>query len=293
MSDTAIPVRTPLRRSRSNPCWWDTRPTGPVTSIARGEIVCADALRTVSGLHNDVADVVFLDPPFNLGKDYGSAGPKADRLTEDEYASYIEQVLIESTRILRPGGALYLYHIPRWALHFTSVLKRNLEFRHWIAIAMKNGFVRGTGLYPAHYALLHYTKGSPAVLNRPKIPPLTCPNCDEYVKDYGGYRSHVEKGVNLSDVWDDLSPVRHKRYKHRFANELPMAIPKRVLEISGRRGGLLVDPFSGTGTSAVAARIAGMYYVAVDREPANCQIIAERMGAITARKHSRKDASHE
>ena len=295
MPSTSVPSRKISRQTHGNSssAWWRATPPGESTTVASGEIVCADALKTLIALHDEIADIVFLDPPFNLGKDYGNPDPKADRLDEAGYSAYIKLVLEEAIRVLRPGGALYFYHIPKWALHFSAALSAKLDFRHWIAISMKNGFVRGPGLYPAHYALLHYTKGIPAVLHRPKIPPLTCPNCDEYVKDYGGYRAHVENGVNLSDVWDDLSPVRHRRYKHRVANELPMAIPKRLVAISGRRKGLLVDPFAGTGTSAVAARIGGMRYLAVDREPANCEIIVNRINTITKRKRSRKDVDDE
>ncbi len=55
-----------------------------------------------------------------------------------------------------------------------SLLEQHLDFRHWIAISMKNGFVRGDHLYPAHYALLYYTKGKPESFNRPKVPKPIC-----------------------------------------------------------------------------------------------------------------------
>jgi site-specific DNA-methyltransferase (adenine-specific) len=261
--------------------WWKNQPPGEVSTYRSGEIVCADALDFLHALQNECADVVFLDPPFNLGKVYGLSGEKGDRLADDVYMEYMCRVVTESSRILKPGGSLYLYHVPRWALRLAPALEITLQFRHWIAIAMKNGFARGRGLYPAHYALLHYSKGAPAVANRPKIPPPTCPHCSEYIRDYGGYKEHVINGINLSDVWDDLSPVRHRKYKVRAANELPLAIPRRALEISGRRGGVLVDPFAGSGTSVIAARLRSMKFVANDREPDNCQVMIARLSAVT------------
>jgi site-specific DNA-methyltransferase (adenine-specific) len=180
-----------------------------------------------------------------------------------------------------------LYHIPKWAIRFAGQLDSALSFRHWIAVSMKNGFVRGKGLYPAHYALLYFTKGTPTIANRPKISPATCPHCDEYIKDYGGYASHIEKGVNLSDVWDDLSPVRHSKYKNRRANELPLQLTRRIVDISGQRGGVLLDPFAGTGTSAMAARLRKMKFIAIDREPSNCELIAERVKRVTGPRGSK------
>lgn len=269
--------------------WWRALPA-TLTRFRAGDIVQANALEALPLLRDEIADIVFLDPPFNLGKRYGAASPSEDRKPDPEYAQFLRQVLEESARILRPGGALYLYHIPKWAIRLVSVLNDLLTFRHWIAIGMKNGFVRGRGLYPAHYVLLHYTKGSPAVLNRPKIAPPTCPHCGEYVRDYGGYIAHVANGINLSDFWDDVSPVRHKKYKLRIENELPIIIPKRVVAISGRRGGLLVDPFAGTGGALIAARSAGMRFVAIDKEPSSVDLIRSRLEAISgARVKSMSD----
>lgn len=264
--------------------WWRKSPPGPVIPTRGGDLFCGDALALLESAADEVADIVFLDPPFNLGKTYGSDGPRADRLNEVAYREFVTRVIGEAHRILRPGGAIFLYHIPRWAVRFTVVLEEEFLFQHWITVSMKNGFVRGSRLYPAHYALLHYTKGEAAILNRPKIPPATCPHCGEYIRDYGGYKAHVENGVNLSDVWDDLSPVRHSKYKHRDANELPLTLLRRVVGMSGRRDGLLIDPFAGTGTSVIAARLARMKYIAGDREPEHCATIQSRLEALAARK---------
>jgi site-specific DNA-methyltransferase (adenine-specific) len=266
--------------------WWRDTPPRIVSSFRAGDVVCDDALACLKALQSDIADIIFLDPPFNLGKVYNAEGGRGDRLEETLYEAFMKAVINESERVLRPGGAIFLYHIPRWAIRFSLALEAKFEFQHWIAVSMKNGFVRGRGLYPAHYALLHYTKGAAAVLNRPKIPPATCPHCDEYIRDYGGYRAHVENGVNLSDVWDDLSPVRHSKYKHRTANELPLALLRRVIAISGSKGGLLVDPFSGTGTSVIAARLGGMKFIGCDREQEHCDTLVERLHALSARKRA-------
>jgi site-specific DNA-methyltransferase (adenine-specific) len=228
-------------------------------------------------LKTESVDIVFLDPPFNLGKRYGTLTAAHDRQTEESYATYHRGILEETARVLAVGGSLFIYHIPLRAMQFATFVGNDLTFRHWIAISMKNGFVRGDRLYPAHYALLHYSKGAPKRFRRPKIAPLTCRSCGEYVRDYGGYRRFIENGVNLSDVWDDVSPVRHTKYKNRTANELPMIIPSRALAMVGVQGGVFVDPFAGTGTTLVAARLAKMYFIGCDREPDNVEIMRSRL----------------
>jgi site-specific DNA-methyltransferase (adenine-specific) len=285
-------VSTGTTKSRAQAkAWWKNTPTEVVHTSRTGDIVHADALTALTNVADGCVDLAFLDPPFNLGKSYGADGKAADLLSDAEYLSYMSNIITEVIRTLKPGGALYLYHIPKWAMVFAGQLNSALSFRHWIAVSMKNGFVRGTGLYPAHYALLYFTKGPPAVANRPKIEPATCPHCDEYTKDYGGYASHIVNGVNLSDVWDDLSPVRHSKYKNRAANELPMKLTSRVMAISGKSGSVLLDPFAGTGTTVLAARNKKMKFIAIDRELSNCQLIAERIERVqTARKSKARTA---
>jgi site-specific DNA-methyltransferase (adenine-specific) len=224
---------------------------------------------------------VFLDPPFNLGKRYGKQSPRADLKDPKDYSAFMNNVMAESVRILKPGAALYLYHLPLWAMRLGSKLEEQLELRHWIAVSMKNGFVRGSRLYPAHYALLYFTKGDPKHFHRPRLRPQTCRHCGEFVKDYGGYESIIsEKGVNLSDFWDDMSPVRHARTKTRAANELPLALTSRVIEISGYARGLVVDPFAGSGSMVAAAAQRGMRFAACDLELENCELIVSRISAL-------------
>jgi len=197
----------------------------------------------------------------------------------------MEEVLTESVRVLAHGGTLYLYHIPKWALRFGYFLDSTLDFRHWIAVSMKNNFVRGNRLYPAHYALLMFTKGKPTKLSRPKLMPTKCRHCGGYVKDYGGYTSIIEKkGLNLTDIWDDISPVRHHSKKHRTANELPSLIFERVIEISGSLNGTYVDAFAGSGSGVIEAAAAGMHFLCSDLIEDNCSIIERRLKNLREQK---------
>jgi site-specific DNA-methyltransferase (adenine-specific) len=248
-----------------------------MTAAGRGAVYCTDALTFLRALPSDTATVVFVDPPFNLQKRYGRSGPKGDSTKSGAYLLFMTQILNEAARVLATGGSLYIYHLPRWAILLGSRLGARLDFRHWIAVSMKNGFITGNRLYPAHYALQFFTKGRPKSFKRPKLPIQLCRHCDKPVKDYGSYQRFVKNGVNLSDIWDDFSPVRHKKQKHRKANELPVGLLKRIVAMSGERNSILVDPFVGTGTSLVAAVEGGMRFLAADRESSACKVAIERV----------------
>ncbi len=248
----------------------------------KGKIFHGDALAFLRNVADNSACIVFLDPPFNLGKDYGN-GKRHDLKPHDQYISWILDLIRESERVLMHGGALYVYHLPSIATQLTHCLNTLLQFRHWIAISMKNTFVRGNRLYPAHYALLYYSKGSPTHFYRPKLSPLKCKQCNTYIKDDGGYRHIIdEKGINLSDIWDDISPVRHNNTKSRGANELPMKLVDRIVSISGAPRELFVDPFAGGGNGVLAAIKAGMNFLACDIEENCCRLVSEKIAkAVT------------
>lgn len=225
----------------------------PFFTTSRGALFAHDCIEFLESLNPDSLDTVFADPPFNIGKDYKNGFN--DDLPMQEYLQWSYRWLDASMRALKPGGAIFVYAIPELAIQFGSHLSSIATFRHWIAITMKGTFVRGRKLYPAHYALLYYTKGQPRVFHRPRIPIPTCRHCGGEIKDYGGHRSKLhEDGINLSDFWDDTSPNRHAKFKVRpGVNELKLVIPERAILISTDPGDIVFDPFGGGGSTYQAA----------------------------------------
>src|SRR5260221_8355507 len=100
--------------------------------------------------------------------------------------------------------------------------------------------------HPSHYGLLYLSKGKRKTFRRIRTPIQTCRHCAREVKDYGGHRDAMNpNGVTLKDVWTDIPPVRHWKFKSkdRRANALSTKILDRVVEMSTIRGQLVFDPF--------------------------------------------------
>ncbi|MCL8025651.1 DNA-methyltransferase [Nocardioides bruguierae] len=227
-----------------------------VLSTDLGTLHQGDCLAWLPTVADACVDVVFADPPFNLDKDYGAG--VTDRLDDAEYLAWCEQWLRECARVLKPGGALWLYHVPRWNIELGHVLNGlGLTFRHWVAVDLKMSLPIQGRLYPSHYSLLYYTRGKPGRFERPRLPVETCRHCGGDVKDYGGHRAKLHPdGINLSDVWTDITPVRHRGTKNRGPNQLSEKLLERVLTISTEPGDVVLDPFGGSGTTfAVAERM--------------------------------------
>ncbi|SLH43807.1 adenine specific DNA methylase Mod [Mycobacteroides abscessus subsp. massiliense] len=229
----------------------------PVYTTEHGSLFQGDCMELLRTLDDESVDLVFADPPFNLNKDYGQG--VNDSLSESEYLSWCEAWIKECVRIISPGGAFYLFNIPKWNIELGHTLNESgMSFRHWITIDIKYGLPIANKLYPSHYSLLYYIKGKkPRSFTRPRLPIAACRHCGGDIKDYGGHRNKLHPdGINLTDVWSDIPPVRHARTKRRGANELSEKLLERVLTISSGPGDVVLDPFGGSGTTyAVADRM--------------------------------------
>lgn len=240
----------------------------PVYQTRLGRLYQADCLTVLPTIKADTVDTVFADPPFNLGKQYGTK--RSDNQPDAEYLAWCRDWLTECIRVLKPGGALFLYNLPKWNIPLGAFLsEQGLEFRHWIAIEQKNGLPIQGRLYPAHYSMLYYAKGKPATFNRIRTPIPTCRHCGGEIPDYGGHRDAMNPlGVNLKDVWTDIPPVRHRKFKSekRTANAISTKILERVVAMSTEEKDLVLDPFGGSGTTYAVCESMGRRWIGVEIE---------------------------
>ena len=216
-----------------------------------GALFAGDCMKFLPLIRDEVVDTVFADPPFNVGKKYGKS--TNDEIPDSEYLRWCKEWLRECVRTIKPGGALFLYNLPKWNVLLGAYLgELEMTFRHWIAVEISARLPIPGRLHPSHYSLLYYTKGKPKTFRRVRTPILRCRHCGGEVKDYGGHRDAMNpKGVNLKDVWSDIPPVRHWKFKsrERRANALSTKILDRIVEISTMPGDLVLDPFGGSGTT--------------------------------------------
>ena len=240
----------------------------PDFTTTHGSLYQHDCIDFLNSVPDNSYDLIFADPPFNLNKLYPSK--MDDALKEEEYILWQENWVLECIRVLKPGGALFVWNLPKWNTYLTTLLNSYLTFKHWIGVDVKYSLPIPGRLYPSHYSLLYYVKGPKAKTFHPdRLPMEICPNCQNDLRDYGGYKDKMNPhGVNLSDVWYDIPPVRHAKYKRRKgANELSLKLLDRIIEMSSNEGDTIFDPFGGSGTTYITAELKNRFWVGTEIGP--------------------------
>ena len=116
--------------------------------------------------------------------------------------------LDEMIRLLKPGGSLFLWNLPKWNLPLGAHLGRHLTFRHWIAVDIKYTLPIPKRLYPSHYSLLYFVKGErPTIFHPDRIPTPCCRHCGGELRDYVGYKDKMNRGESICLMCGRTSPL--------------------------------------------------------------------------------------
>ncbi|MGC2744354.1 MAG: DNA methyltransferase, partial [Candidatus Angelobacter sp.] len=85
-----------------------------------GRLYESDCLEFLKAIPSGSVHTFFADPPFNLRKKYGKKG--SDSLPDEQYLEWSRSWLHEAARTISPGGALFVYNLPKWLIHYGSFL---------------------------------------------------------------------------------------------------------------------------------------------------------------------------
>lgn len=250
----------------------------PVTDRMFNVVQYGDALELLRRYPDNSIDLVFADPPYNLDKPYHTYNDE-----RDDYVSWCNAWLTEYVRILKPNGSLYVLNLPHWTMYHASFLNRHLYFKNWIvwdALSEPRG-----KLMPAHYGLLYYTKH----------PTDFTFNYDQGAKLDARYyclrasciRRRKAMGANdkepLTDFWWNIHRIKHRRDRDYHPCQLPEALMERIIRLSTNPGDIVLDAFSGTGTTAVVASRLGRQYVAIDLDETYVRITRKKVAEVERR----------
>ena len=264
-----------------------------VLSTGSGSLYQGDSLLWLKRLPSACVDLVFADPPYSLGK----AAWDCFR-SHEEYLSWCESWVKEVSRILKDSGSCY---ICGFSEILADVKYRTQKFFHgcrWIVWHYKNKANLGNDWGRSHESLLHFRKSKTTHLNVDdiRIPygahTLKYPNHPQaessaFGKKKAPAKLHQwvpnERGAKPKDVFDIPTTCNGMDEKTPHPTQKPEELVRKMVLASSRPGELILDPFSGSGTTAVVAQQLGRKWLACEREPEYNRWAKERLSRVVRR----------
>lgn len=249
-------------------------------------IECADVFDFLDSIDNNSIDLAIIDPPYNLGQ---VAWDKFE--SPESFLCFTENYLTKVYEKLKETGSLYVFNTPHNCAHILTILEQKLKMRYqnWIVWYKKDGFSAFRTKYANNQeAILYFTKSKNFTFNYDEIrEPYLSTARIEAAKKTGilkdGKRWYPNpKGKLCSDVWE-YSSVRltnknnGRTTKQKHPTPKPEAMIEKMILASSNEGDLILDLFSGTGTTAYVAQKLNRHYIGCENNPEYVEIIKERL----------------
>lgn len=249
---------------------------------------CTEVLKKVD---SNIVDLVYFDPPFFTQKKHKLTNKDNSRTYEfddkysslDEYLRIIENVLIETHRVLKDTGSVFL-HCDKTASHYLRILLDkvfgSIYFQSEIIWSYKRWSNSKKGLLNSHQVIFFYSKSKDFKFNNIFTEYSATTNIDQilqdrqkdengksiYKKDASGniIIGKEKKGVPLSDVWE--IPYLNPKAKERtgYPTQKPVLLLNQILSIVTDENDLVIDPFCGSGTTCVSAKHLKRNFIGID-----------------------------
>jgi adenine-specific DNA-methyltransferase len=233
-------------------------------------LILGDCTKTLQKIPACSVDLIVSSPPYCIGKSYDSS------INTDSFVDQHRIIAPILTRLLKPGGSLCWqtgYHTNGKGLTPLDFLAHG-EFSQQHELRLQNRIIWVYGHGPhcrkrfsgRHETVLWYSKGEPTFDLDPVRVPQKYPGKRHYKGDKKGELSGNPLGKNPSDVWEIPNVKSSHIEKTDHPCQFPVALVQRLIRGLCPEQGLVLDPFSGTSTTGVAAIVEGRRYLGVERD---------------------------
>lgn len=245
-------------------------PTDPVTKLGdtwllgNHRLMCGDSTKTSDILilmGNSIADLWLTDPPYNLsykGRTKDRLTIQNDSMDDQSFREFLCDAYARAFDVLRDGGVFYIFHSDTEAFNFQYALRANgLRLRKCL-VWVKNNMTMGTEYRGMHEPCLYGWKGD-------------APHC--WNNDNSQTTVLNFKRPSVNDLHPTMKPVDMLEY---------------LIKNSTNRDDIVLDSFSGSGSTLVACERTGRIARCMELDPKYCDVIIKRWQDYTGQKAYRE-----
>ena len=253
------------------------------TTDYRNKIICGDAFEWLKKLPEKTFDLLFADPPYNLTKNFGENSFRQTSLSE--YETWLDSWLAETVRLLKPTASVYICGDWRSSSAIQRVGTKYFRLQNRITWEREKGRAANKNWKNSSEDIWFFTAGddyffdAEAVkIKRRVIAPYTDENGapKDWEKSVGGnFRLTAP-----SNLWTDLTvPFWSMPENTPHPTQKPEKLLAKIILASTRKNDLILDPFLGSGTTAVVAKKLNRRYVGIERDENYCLLAEKRLDA--------------
>ena len=230
------------------------------------DLRCGNAAELLKTLETESIDLIVADPPYNLGKDYGN---NHDLKGFEEYILFTREWLSEAKRVLKPEGSIYVFMGVRFISYLYDIMDGDLKlfFNSWIVWHYTQGMGKTKGFSPRHDDILVFNKGKNFTFN---LDDIRVPQ--KFYRERNNMR-----GANPGDVWQ-FSHVHYSNpNRQNHPTQKPEGIIERIVLASSNKGDMVLDPFSGSGTTRRVCQQLGRKAIGYELNPEYVAMTEQRL----------------
>src|SRR6185436_16878429 len=275
--------------------------------VETNQIIQGDCIELLSRGGEPWVDLCFADPPFNIGYLYHGYDDEKD---VEEYVEWSEKWMRAVYRALKPSGSFYLAIGDEFAADLCHVARRKIGFnlRNWIIWHYTFGQQTKKMFAKSHTHILYFTKEKEGFTFNPDSVRVASAR----QTTYGDARANP-KGKLPDDTWflrpQEAAPHGYFEagcdtwnesrvcgtFKERegwHGCQMPIGVLNRIIKASSNPGDIVLDPFNGSGTTAVSAALLDRKYVGIDQSAEYVEFARKRLQhALEAAEKKGKDAA--
>jgi site-specific DNA-methyltransferase (adenine-specific) len=243
-------------------------------------MICGDAFEVLKKLPENSFDLLFADPPYNLSKSFGKENFR--QTSSDEYEAWLDSWLRLCVPLLKATASVYICGDWRSAAAIQRAGSRYFRLRNRITWEREKGRGAKTNWKNSAEDIWFFTVSDKFTfdlesvkLRRRVIAPYTE---NGKPKDWDRTEGGNFRDTHPSNIWTDISvPFWSMPENTDHPTQKPEKLLAKILLASTNAGDIVLDPFAGSGTTAVTAKKLGRHFTAIESDEHYCLLAAKRL----------------
>jgi site-specific DNA-methyltransferase (adenine-specific) len=250
-------------------------------------VILGDCLEILKSLPDNFVDHCITDPPYNISgssgrkkigwlksnevwtaeKNFAIIDEKWDAFSDGDYQDFTLSWVREMTRVVKPNGNIMIFGSYHNIYTVGSVLDQlDLKINNSIIWFKRNAFPNVTGrmLCESTEQIIWAVNGSKR-------------KASKWTFNYEVLKSMTDNGKQMRNMWDIPNTPTSERAHGKHPSQKPLALSERLILGFTKPGDIVLDPFAGSGSFIIAAKMNERNYIGIERDSSYLEIIKKRL----------------